>query len=68
MCACPGSAVAVGYLAHSLALIADGFHLFSDIIALIIALYAIRIGKKPPTYVMCQSRSPIGQQFLPQLF
>lgn len=45
--------IVVGYIAESLALIADAFHMFSDIVALIIAIYAIRVAKKPATYVIC---------------
>jgi zinc transporter 1 len=39
--------IVVGYLTHSLALIADSFHMLSDVIALIIAITAIRMAKRP---------------------
>lgn len=38
--------VAVGYISNSLALVADAFHMFSDIVALIVALVAIRVAKR----------------------
>jgi Co/Zn/Cd efflux system component len=34
----------VGYTTGSLALIADAFHMLSDVLSQIIALYAIRVG------------------------
>ena len=33
----------IGYTVHSLALIADSFHMLNDIISLIIALWAVRV-------------------------
>lgn len=33
----------VGYLVGSIALIADSFHMLSDVLSLIVALYAIRV-------------------------
>ena len=36
----------VGYMTNSLALIADSFHMLSDVIALVIALVAVRISKR----------------------
>lgn len=35
--------IIVGYMTGSLALIADAFHMLSDVISQIIALYAIRV-------------------------
>jgi cobalt-zinc-cadmium efflux system protein len=40
---------AVGWLSHSLALFGDAGHMVSDAAALGIALYAVRLGRKPPT-------------------
>ncbi len=42
--------LAVGLYANSLALIGDAFHNFTDAIALGIALFAIHLEKRPPTY------------------
>jgi solute carrier family 30 (zinc transporter), member 1 len=36
--------IIVGYLVHSIALIADAFHMLSDVISLLVALYAIQVG------------------------
>ena len=36
----------IGHLAHSLALVADSFHMMSDALSLIIAAVAIRMGGK----------------------
>lgn len=33
----------VGTLVHSLALVSDSFHMLSDILAMVVALYAIRV-------------------------
>lgn len=41
--------IVVGYLVNSLALIADSFHMLSDVLSMIVALYAIRIAKKERT-------------------
>lgn len=38
----------VGYTVHSLALIADSFHMLNDIISLVIALWAVRVKKSKP--------------------
>src|SRR5437763_3005982 len=38
-----------GYSAHSLALISDAFHNFTDAVALVIALVAWRLERRPPT-------------------
>jgi zinc transporter 1 len=38
--------IVVGYLAGSIALVADSFHMLSDVMGLVIALYAIRLGKQ----------------------
>ena len=38
-----------GYSAHSLALISDAFHNFTDAVALVIALVAVRLERRPPT-------------------
>lgn len=38
----------VGYSVHSLALIADSFHMLNDIISLVIALWAVRVKKTKP--------------------
>ncbi len=35
--------IVVGYLVNSLALIADSFHMLSDVLSMIVALYAIRV-------------------------
>ena len=36
----------VGYITHSMALVADSFHMLSDVIALLVALVSIRISPK----------------------
>ncbi|CAO3592036.1 unnamed protein product [Absidia cylindrospora] len=41
--------VTAGYLANSLALLSDGFHLLSDVASFIVALVAIYLAEKPPT-------------------
>ena len=38
----------IGYSVHSLALIADSFHMLNDIISLIIALWAVRVKNTKP--------------------
>lgn len=38
--------IVVGYLSNSLALIADSFHMLSDVIALVIAITAIGVAKR----------------------
>jgi len=42
----------VGYLANSLALISDSFHMLSDVISLCVGFYARRYGKKASTSKM----------------
>ncbi|EWC45264.1 hypothetical protein DRE_05991 [Drechslerella stenobrocha 248] len=37
--------IIVGYSVHSLALVADSFHMLNDVFSLIVALYAIRLAK-----------------------
>ncbi|PAA65516.1 hypothetical protein BOX15_Mlig033674g1 [Macrostomum lignano] len=37
----------VGHLCDSVTLVADSFHMLSDVLALIVALGAVRVGKKP---------------------
>jgi len=39
--------ITVGFLTHSLVLVADAFHILSDVIGYIVALLAILYGKKP---------------------
>src|ERR1043166_5647129 len=41
--------IAAGYSAHSLALISDAFHNFTDAVALIIALVAVKLERRPAT-------------------
>ncbi|HEX3583761.1 MAG TPA: cation diffusion facilitator family transporter [Thermoanaerobaculia bacterium] len=41
--------IVAGYSAHSLALISDAFHNFTDAVALIIALVAVKLEKRPAT-------------------
>ena len=36
----------MGYITHSMALVADSFHMLSDVIALLVALVSIRISPK----------------------
>lgn len=38
----------VGYSVHSLALIADSFHMLNDIVSLVIALWAVKVKKSKP--------------------
>lgn len=38
--------IVVGYYSNSLALIADSFHMLSDVISIVVALYAIRVTKR----------------------
>lgn len=35
-----------GYAVHSLALVADSFHMFNDILSLLVALWAVQVSKK----------------------
>lgn len=37
--------ITTGYLSHSLALIADSFHMLNDIISLVVALWAVNVAK-----------------------
>lgn len=37
--------ISIGYMSHSLALIADSFHMLNDIISLLIALWAVNVAK-----------------------
>ncbi|KAI8092815.1 cation efflux family-domain-containing protein [Halteromyces radiatus] len=41
--------ITAGYLANSLALLSDGFHLLSDVASFIVALVAIYLAEKSPT-------------------
>src|ERR1043166_6710033 len=41
--------IVAGYSAHSLALISDAFHNFTDAVALIIALVAVKLERRPAT-------------------
>jgi cobalt-zinc-cadmium efflux system protein len=41
--------LAVGLLANSLALISDAFHNFTDTLALLLALFAVRLARRPAT-------------------
>ncbi|CAO3633576.1 unnamed protein product [Cunninghamella echinulata] len=41
--------VTAGYLANSLALLSDGFHLLSDVASFLVAIVAIYLAEKPPT-------------------
>lgn len=38
----------IGYSVHSLALIADSFHMLNDIVSLVIALWAVRVKRSKP--------------------
>lgn len=38
-----------GYAVHSLALIADSFHMFNDILSLVVALWAVRVSTSGPS-------------------
>lgn len=38
--------IVVGYVTNSMALVADSFHMLSDVIALLIGLFSVRISKK----------------------
>lgn len=42
--------LSIGLYANSLALVGDAFHNFTDVIALAIAIFAIHLEKRPPTY------------------
>ena len=44
-----GVEIVAGYRAHSLALISDAFHNFTDAVALVIAFVAVRLERRPPT-------------------
>ena len=41
--------ITVGYMSHSVALIADAFHMLSDVLSLIVAMYAIHLAKQKNT-------------------
>src|SRR5437870_11317831 len=43
--------LAAGFLANSLALISDAFHNFTDTLALLLALFAVRLERRPPNVV-----------------
>lgn len=52
-----------GYLANSIAIMADAFHLFSDVIAYVISLYAVLLGRKlAPKYLSFgyEKAQPLG--------
>mgnify|MGYP003365016318 FL=1 len=38
--------IIIGYMSHSLALIADSFHMLNDIISLFVALWAVKVAKE----------------------
>lgn len=38
--------IIVGYLCHSMALVADSFHMLSDVMALLVAFLSVRISKR----------------------
>lgn len=37
--------ITIGYMSHSLALIADSFHMLNDIFSLLVALWAVSVAK-----------------------
>ena len=39
----------VGYITHSMALVADSFHMLSDVMALLVAFLSVRISKRTST-------------------
>jgi cation diffusion facilitator family transporter len=39
----------VGYVTHSMALVADSFHMLSDVLALLVAFLSVRISKRTST-------------------
>nr|UJH94561.1 Zrc1 [Starmerella bombicola] len=39
----------VGYAVHSLALVADSFHMFNDILSLVVALWAVKVSRSGST-------------------
>jgi zinc transporter 1 len=39
----------VGFVVHSLALMADAFHMLNDIISLLVGLWAVRVARKATT-------------------
>jgi cobalt-zinc-cadmium efflux system protein len=48
--------VAGGFIAHSLALIADAGHMLTDSASLVLALFALRVGKQPADQVYSYGR------------
>ena len=44
--------VIVGYWSGSLALVADSFHMMSDVLSLLIGIWAVRLAKKQRTKYM----------------
>ncbi|KAI9343479.1 zinc homeostasis factor 1 [Zopfochytrium polystomum] len=63
--------IITGYVANSIALIADSFHMLSDIIALFIALYAIKLAKRTdrkPNFTFGYQRAEILGAFANSVF
>ena len=62
--------IIVGYVTNSMALVADSFHMLSDIVALIIAFLSIKVSKLMLLYsteepMSCASRTqPLGTNVL----
>ena len=44
--------IGFGFFAHSLALISDGLHLFTDVGAFLISIFALHIAKRSPSEKM----------------
>ena len=42
--------IVVGYATNSMALVADSFHMLSDVVALIVAFLAVRVSGHRPAY------------------
>ncbi|KAI8613309.1 cation efflux family-domain-containing protein [Chytriomyces sp. MP71] len=63
--------IIAGYLTSSIALIADSFHMLSDLLALLIALYAIRLAKqrtRKPEFTFGYQRAEILGAFANSVF
>lgn len=59
----------VGYMVNSIALIADSFHMLSDVLSLLVAMYAIRVCSIEPVVIIhlnmpseCSSRNESSGQ------
>src|SRR2546430_13242675 len=52
--------LSIGLFANSLSLISDALHNFTDTLALLLALFAVRLERRPPTPMKSYGYHPAG--------